>query len=101
MENEKPVCGFIDYPDGHVTVWEEWQRQGLVPRTVEYEEPPRGRVLYKVAESRFVLYLDRCIVRDPKMTAEVKRVFDLPVKGIVIETDGHYACAACLARRGE
>jgi hypothetical protein len=36
------------HPPGHDTVWHRFQQEGIAPRETEYEEPPRGRVMYNL-----------------------------------------------------
>jgi hypothetical protein len=37
---------FLTHPRGHAEVWKQYQRNGIVSQEIEYEEPPRGRVMY-------------------------------------------------------
>jgi hypothetical protein len=56
---------------GHYEVWGQWQngsrpvRAGFAPLVAasEYEEWPRGRVVYDPDNQRFILYADGQILR--------------------------------------
>jgi hypothetical protein len=53
---------FKVHPGDHCSVWEMFQRGGTVPADIEYEECPRGRVMYDTKTGRFRLLADRCIL---------------------------------------
>lgn len=90
---------FIDHPTGHTDYWEELQRLGVVPRDVDYEEPPRGRVLFKKKSGRFALYADRCILKRKSVVKEIMKAMRLPASKTDVGSDGqlgHYKCYECL-----
>lgn len=90
----------LGYPTGHVDYWAKLQRDGVVPVEVEYEEHPRGRVLYHAEKEEFVLLADKCILLHKKAVCEVRRAFSLP-DSTVPETDCHYRCYRCLYQQFE
>ena len=59
---------------GHYSVWSDWQdlttkerRQREVPETVafsEYEEHPRGRVVFHSPSQTFIIYADRRLQKE-------------------------------------
>jgi hypothetical protein len=59
----------------HIKYWKRLQQQRLLPLDVEYEEPPRGRVVYDKREQRFHLYADKCIL-DCKDVIRQRRCMD-------------------------
>ena len=81
-------------PHGHYEVWEQWQetarsdRSGLdsLIATDEYEEWPRGRIVYSSPHDRFVLYADAQILRRPDLLATIRERFGLPADRT--DTDG-------------
>jgi hypothetical protein len=91
---------FRNYPRGHEETWSKFQQTGAVPRDMEYETSPRGRVVYDAAAERFILYADRCILRDKAVLRQIQRQLDLPA-GISINLDEHYRCAKCLGLCGD
>jgi len=50
----------------HVSVWERFRFARTVPQEMEYEEPPRGRVVFNAKKSEFSLLADRCIGAGPR-----------------------------------
>jgi hypothetical protein len=84
----------------HVNYWERLISERMVPEHVEYQDVPRGRVIFSPASERYLLLLDRCILRRKKIVAAIKRQMGLPSKGTDTDTDPHYRCAKCLASHG-
>ena len=82
----------LNYPGSHIRVWELWQQVGKAPVESEYEEFPRGRVMYGTT---FTLLADRCILKRKDLIATIKDELHLPKK-TMLGTDPHYRCFTCL-----
>ena len=90
---------FLTHPGGHYEVWEAWRRLGPaglaargLPRAIawhEYEQFPRGRVVYHCPTARFTVYADRALQRDTLMT-RILDVFRLQRAQCDIRSDSHY-----------
>ena len=93
----------LTHPAGHIDHWTALQQRGAVPRDVEYEEPPRGRVVYSKRDERFLLWADRCIANRSDLVNEIMGALRLPLDRTSKGLDEHYRCAACLSssRRGQ
>lgn len=92
----EPYADHLTHPRGHAEVWEHYQRNELVSREMEYEESPRGRVMYSTKTQRFTFLADRCILRDKSMVARIMSEMNLPRKRTDTDTDSHYRCFGCL-----
>jgi hypothetical protein len=70
----------LNYPGSHIDVWEQWLRIGKVPAPSEYEEFPRGRVIYSTRTSTrtFTILADRCILQRKDLFATIKVDLHLP-----------------------
>jgi hypothetical protein len=86
------------HPTSHIDYWTRLQRTGAVPPEVEYEELPRGRVVFDGREQRFTLYADVCILRKKSVVKKLLRLLHLP-DDTALSTDRHYRCSRCVARR--
>jgi hypothetical protein len=86
----------LTYPRGHADVWEQYLRAGAVPADMEYEESPRGRVMFDTRTRRFTLLADRCILRNKGMVRQIMSEMNLPSKNVDKGSDSHYRCSACL-----
>lgn len=82
-------------PHGHYELWEGW-RTGRPPhgmagvvRDAEYEEWPRGRVVFDAVRSRFLVYADSQIFRD-ELLQRVLDQFGIPREMAMFQRDEHY-----------
>jgi len=79
---------FVNGMDDHDPYWETVQRTHTHLRDFEYDQVPRGRVLFNKAEQRFYGYLDKVLCK-----ATIKRMimahFHLPLAMTIFQTDLH------------
>jgi hypothetical protein len=80
---------------GHAEVWEQFQQRGLVFPEMEYEESPRGRVMFNAKTQQFTLLADICILRDKDLVRTIMAELKLP-SHTETKTDEHYRCSRCL-----
>jgi hypothetical protein len=98
LSEAEPYGDHLTHPRGHAEVWERCQRNGAVSPDMEYEEPPRGRVMYNTRTQRFTLLADRCILRDKNVVRRIMSQLHLP-RHTETGTDIHYRCFVCLRGR--
>jgi len=96
----EPYGDHLIHPPSHLDVWRLFQQGGIVPIDMEYDEHPRGRVIYSTKSHRFVLLADKCILRDHGMVAKIMLVMNLP-EDSATDKDSHYRCAVCLGKELE
>jgi hypothetical protein len=92
----EPYGDFLTFADGHHEVWESWRKinepnaalRALV-RTFEYEEWPRGRIVFDRVKKHFILYVDHKLM-PPETIAKIQARFALPPDKTSVETDFHY-----------
>ena len=82
----------------HHQYWGQLQRMKAVPAEVEYDEVPRGRVVYDTQTRKYTLYLDRCILKNKKLVSRIMAEMNLPFEKTETNTDSHYRCPACLRK---
>ncbi|MGI8839538.1 MAG: hypothetical protein ACR2F8_01935 [Caulobacteraceae bacterium] len=90
---------FLTHPRGHHEVWTAWRRLGtgwLKARgwpfailTHEYEDFPRGRVVFHVSTSAFWIYADRRLQREDDI-ARIKTALGLTDQTCLVKSDSHY-----------
>ena len=100
LSEAEPYGDHLTHPRGHAAVWEQYQRVGTVPAEMEYEEAPRGRVMYNTKTRRFTFLADRCILRDKNVVRRIMSELTLP-RNTETDTDSHYRCFRCLRARSE
>lgn len=89
----------ITHAAGHYERWEEWQALGTARMdalgypgriiSTEYDEWPRGRIVYETPTRRFVLYADKRLQK-PDIIDALKMAFGLNDSEVVVKIDLHY-----------
>jgi hypothetical protein len=64
-------------------------RPAHLVRSYEYEDWPRGRIVFDRSRDLFILYADRKLLT-PAMIARVKTHFHLPEERTEVQSDLHY-----------
>ena len=99
LAEAEPYGDFLTHPRGHYDVWDKWQKlnatelakQGI-PQAVayhEYEDFPRGRIVYQIKSGQFTVYADRRM-QHPGVLTEIANCFALPPGTYVVRSDAHY-----------
>jgi hypothetical protein len=96
LAEAEPYGECLTHPRSHIDQWAEFQRNAIVPRDIEYEEMPRGRVVYDATQKRFTIYGDRCILRRKDVIRKIMSAMNLPENQIETSSDLHYRCSQCL-----
>ena len=97
LADAEPYGDCLTFPDGHYEIWTRWRRIGppdrALARTVEeteYDEWPRGRIVFDRAIDRFIVYADRRIT-SLGLTGRIVEYFRLPTDRVIIRHDQHYS----------
>jgi hypothetical protein len=98
LDEAEPYGDFLTH-GGHYDHWLSLARLGAgalrrrglptAPTWSEYEEWPRGRVVYHVVARRFTVYVDRQL-RKASWPTLIARRFGLPEDGFDLAGDPHY-----------
>jgi hypothetical protein len=100
LEEAESYGDCLTHAAGHYERWEQWRRLGA-PRlaalglpaqiaSTEYDDWPRGRIIYEKSARRFVIYADRRL-RAPKIIVAMETAFGLDGSEAVVKSDLHYA----------
>lgn len=85
---------FVNGLDDHVTFWPRLQKsfRQVLPALAEfeYDQVPRGRVVYRKADDTFLLYGSERFARDEIQQRRVMKDFQLVGKRIIVKPDEHY-----------
>ena len=75
LEAAEPYGDFLTFAGGHYEVWEGWRNikdhdpaVRTVVRTFEYEDWPRGRIVFDQMKKLFILYADRKLMLPDTIT---------------------------------
>jgi pimeloyl-ACP methyl ester carboxylesterase len=91
---------FKTHANSHYSYWSELYSTGAVPDS-EYEEFPRGRVVYNTKNGDFTLMADRCILWDTAVIAKIMAQLKLNPEKTTLSPDSHYKCSKCPRGHGE
>ncbi len=89
----------LTHATGHYDRWQQWQRLGGrmllaagYPKSIlstEYDEWPRGRIVYEKPANLFVIYADRQL-QGQEFVAALKTIFGIVQEQVVTRSDLHY-----------
>lgn len=94
-EGESSVAGLLDSPDDHVRIWElaGFRSQFPALRSMEYQQVPRGRVLYAVNKNKVIVYMDKSLHNEVSKQKLIE-FFALQDTTVLWKTDPHYTVSA-------
>jgi hypothetical protein len=99
MERAESYGDCLTYGPGHYETWSQWRRDRTVDptlralvRSYEYEDWPRGRIVFDRPRDVFILYADRKLLI-PTMFERIATKFHLPAECIESQSDWHYQSA--------
>jgi len=91
-ESHEDMLGLYDSPFQHI---QEWESKNIYlanhPELIgtEYQEIPRGRVVYSNAKKTFTVYADKvCLNKKAKYL--IINNFELPSENTLFKSDPHY-----------
>ncbi len=91
-----PYGDCVTYGPGHYETWAHWRRDRTVEpalralvRSYEYEDWPRGRIVFDQSRDLFIIYADRKLLT-PATIARLETQFQLPEERTEIQSDVHY-----------
>ena len=98
LQDAERYGGMLTYPLGHHEVWDQWRKR-MAGREVpvlsivamnEYEEWPRGRVVFDTERERFIVYADAQILGRSALLSAIHESFGLPTGRTDAKWDDHY-----------
>ena len=84
--------GLIDSPDYHSDFWENNNHfRPPFPELIglDYQEIPRGRVIYQKSKNYYIIYLDKTLINQPSKQLIID-FFNLKDQHCLWQTDLHY-----------
>jgi hypothetical protein len=96
LDQAEPYGDCLSYGPGHYETWDHWRRDRTVDhvlralvRSYEYEDWPRGRIVFDRSRDLFIIYADRKL-RTPATIARIETQFHLPAQRTKVQSDWHY-----------
>jgi len=82
-----------DFRIGDSSHYKIWDKKYDKIYNKPYDYYPRGRVVFKFKENKYILYIDKCISK--KGIQEIIETFGIENENVEIGTDTHYVCKKC------
>ena len=80
---------FINTPESHYETWEQLRKTtGKLPE--DYTSYPRGRIVYRITDQKFLVYLNRKHIKNKQVLEKIIEEFQLPVDQVEFKHDHHY-----------
>jgi hypothetical protein len=96
LDQAEPYGDCLTYGSGHYETWAHWRRDRTmdpalraIVRSSEYEDWPRGRIVFDRSRDLFIIYADRKLLT-PAMIARIETQFHLPAERAEVQRDFHY-----------
>ena len=96
LDQAEPYGDCLTYGPGHYETWAHWRRDRTVDpalralvRSYEYEDWPRGRIVFDRSRDLFIIYADRKLLT-PATIARIATQFHLPAERTEVTSDLHY-----------
>jgi len=96
LSEAEPYGSAMTHPRSHIDHWTWLQHNRAVPVDTEYEQCPRGRIVYDQREQRYHLLADKCILGRRDVVAGIMEAMNLPPGKTSEGRDEHYRCFDCL-----
>src|SRR5436190_755945 len=93
LEDGAPSAESLDSPHDHVRVWPTLQQKNPALRSLEYEEIPRGRIVFIKRTKQFHVYADKAL-HTPTVKRLILATFQIPRARAVFLGDSHYTTDA-------
>jgi hypothetical protein len=90
LQDIKPINGFIDSDLSHYKVWDEIKYKNKDFYIYEYEEVPRGRVVYDIDNQNFIVYCNKDILLNWQNKKQILEAFKIKDKKCDFKEDEHY-----------
>lgn len=99
LSQAEPYGACLGHPRGHFETWEAWRALGMrglarlaLPACIldhEYEDFPRGRIVYQCGTGIFILYADPGL-HTPRRRCAILARFALEAARVRFAVDAHY-----------
>ena len=91
LEDIKSINGFKDSDLSHYQVWDKIKTQHPKFYLYEYEDIPRGRVVYNIEENQFIIYCNENTLQEEISKKLILEKFQLLNINSIFKADEHYS----------
>lgn len=87
--SDQDSLGLIDSVYTHVEYWEVLKSQILQLQALEYEDIPRGRIIYNSLNNKTIVYMDAKLFKK-SIAKQIAEFFRLDFNEVIWKKDPHY-----------
>ena len=84
------IENFIDSDFAHYKVWDEISSQNQDFYLYEYEDIPRGRIVFNIKDKQYIVYSNNEIINSGKAKELILNAFNLQDEKVAFRYDFHY-----------
>lgn len=88
-QNDADSLGLIDSDYNHVQYWEKLRVENSHLKNIEYEEIPRGRIIFNTKKDQPMIYMDSKLFKK-SIAKKIAEFFELDFDQIIWKKDPHY-----------
>jgi len=81
--------GMIDSPYDHISYWNKLRKEYPELQEIEYDEIPRGRIIFDINKQKSIIYLDKKLLKKECMY-KICDFFNSENESIILRLDSHY-----------
>ncbi|WP_026470615.1 hypothetical protein [Alkanindiges illinoisensis] len=84
----KGYNGLIDSNFDHVSIWENLELKKQFPelKNLEYEQIPRGRILFSIKQNNHIIYMDKTLF-ESNIKQKIAEFFDFNINQVIWKKD--------------
>jgi len=90
LEDIESINGFKDSDLSHYQVWDKIKNKHSKFYLYEYEEIPRGRVVYDTEKNQFIIYCNENTLQEEISKKIILEKFQLLNENAIFQEDEHY-----------
>jgi len=90
LKDIKAVNSFKDSDLSHYQMWDKIKNQHPKFYLYEYEDIPRGRIIYNIEKNQFIVYCNENILKEKSLQKLILEKFQIFNENVIFKEDEHY-----------
>ena len=90
LEDIKSINGFKDSDLSHYQAWDKVKTQHPKFYLYEYEDIPRGRIVYDIEKNEFIIYCNKNTLQEDISKKLISEKFKILNENMIFKEDEHY-----------
>jgi len=90
LDDIQSINGFKDSDLSHYHVWKKVKKLHSKFYILEYEDVPRGRIVFDISNNQFIVYCNKDILLEEISKKLILNKFELSKQNTLFKVDEHY-----------